>query len=112
MALAIPTEESHTESAPRGRAPLWAEAIGTFFGAGYMRPGPGTWGSAGAVVTWVLVARHLPHAWLIPGAIFYAALATVVGIPAATQVARAMGCSAHMKFLECHQRYLGSSVSF
>ena len=25
------------------RAPAWAELVATFFGAGRMKPGPGTW---------------------------------------------------------------------
>jgi phosphatidylglycerophosphatase A len=74
-----------------GSAPRWAELVATFFGAGNMRPGPGTWGSAGAVVTWIAIAHWLPQAMLVPGAALYAVLATAVGIPAATRVARAMG---------------------
>ena len=89
MSVASPTDAGAKVSR-RGSAPIWAEMIATFFGAGYLRPGPGTWGSAGAVITWVLVARILPPHWLVPGAILYAALATLVGIPAATRVARAM----------------------
>ncbi|HYE26012.1 MAG TPA: phosphatidylglycerophosphatase A [Clostridia bacterium] len=76
---------------PQHQAPLWAELVATFFGAGRMKPGPGTWGSAGAVVTWALIALALPGEALVPGAIAYAALATAIGIPAATIVARANG---------------------
>ena len=54
-----------------------------------LRPGPGTWGSIGAVLTWALIGRHLPAQWLIPGALIYCALATAIGIPAATLTARA-----------------------
>lgn len=57
-----------------------------------MKPGPGTWGSAGAAVSWYLLANYaIPQAYWIPAAIAYAALATLVGIPAATAVARACG---------------------
>jgi len=91
MSVASPTEPSSATPSPAIRAPLWAEIVGTYFGAGYGRPGPGTWGSAAAVLTWVLVAHFLQPQWLIPGAIIYAALATIVGIPAATRIARAMG---------------------
>lgn len=89
MAVASPTEDHKLIA--KASAPRWAELVGTFFGAGNMRPGPGTWGSAGAVITWVAVAHWLPQGFLIPGAALYAALATAIGIPAATLVARAMG---------------------
>jgi phosphatidylglycerophosphatase A len=75
-----------------GRAALWAELVGTFFGLGRMKPGPGTWGSAGAAVSWWLLAHYVfPAPALIPAAIGYAAAATIVGIPAATAIARASG---------------------
>ncbi len=77
-----------TESAP---APLWARLTATFFGFGRMRPGPGTWGSAATVVLWWLVGRQLPvsaQPWM---AAALAGVATAVGIPAATRVARATG---------------------
>jgi phosphatidylglycerophosphatase A len=72
-------------------APRWATLVATFFGVGYLRPGPGTWGSAATVLLWWLVAR-----WIVPGwqpwvAILVALAAVLVGIPAATQVARASG---------------------
>ena len=37
---------SMTESASASPAPLWATLVATFFGAGRLHPGPGTWGSA------------------------------------------------------------------
>lgn len=71
----------------------WAWAVGTFFGAGFMRPGPGTWGSVVALLLWWLLA-HLtslsaPQLSLITAA--GAVLATAVGIPAGTIVARETG---------------------
>ena len=42
---------------PRTR---WAWALGTFFGVGYLRPGPGTWGSAAGLLLW-LAAAHWGH---------------------------------------------------
>ena len=30
-----------------GVAPLWARLVATFFGIGWLKPGPGTWGLAG-----------------------------------------------------------------
>lgn len=82
----------HTKGGPSGPTkPLWSWLVATFFGAGTLRPGPGTWGSVGAVLTWFAIGRNLPSTLLVPGAIAYAALATAIGIPAATLVARACG---------------------
>ncbi|MGC2474568.1 MAG: phosphatidylglycerophosphatase A [Candidatus Sulfotelmatobacter sp.] len=71
------------------RAPLWAELIATFFRVGYFRPGPGTWGSAAAMLLWAAIAHQLAEAARRPAVIFLAVLVTAIGIPAATQVARA-----------------------
>ena len=73
----------------RPRGPLWATLVATFFGIGRMHPGPGTWGSAATVILWTGVAYALPPALRTPVAIVLALLVTVIGIPAATQVARA-----------------------
>ncbi len=70
-------------------APLWATLVATFFGAGKMRPGPGTWGSAAAALIWFGLARWIPVAWQTEVLAGIAALAVAVGIPAATLVARA-----------------------
>ncbi len=35
-----------------GKKTLWAWAVGTFFGAGLLKPGPGTWGSVAALLLW------------------------------------------------------------
>jgi phosphatidylglycerophosphatase A len=72
-------------------APLWATLVATFLGVGRMKPGPGTWGSLATVVTWAVVSRFLPAAWVIPSNIALAALAVGVGIPAATLAARGSG---------------------
>jgi phosphatidylglycerophosphatase A len=70
-------------------APLWATLIATFFGVGRLKPGPGTWGSAAAVLGWAAVGRSLPPN-LRPGtALALAVLAAAVGVPAATRVSRA-----------------------
>ena len=74
---------------PVAAAPLWATLAATFFGAGRLRPGPGTWGSAAAVVIWAVVSRWIPaqaHGLVLAG---LAVLAIAVGIPAATRFARA-----------------------
>jgi phosphatidylglycerophosphatase A len=74
-----------------GAAPAWATLIATFFGAGRLKPGPGTWGSLATVALWAILSHFLPSSWLIPVNIALALLAVAVGIPAATQVARASG---------------------
>ena len=92
MDAASPTERSpqHTKQGPaHPTRPYWAWTIATFFGAGALQPGPGTWGSLAAVLTWVAIAHFLPPHLLIPGALAYCILATVIGIPAATLTARA-----------------------
>ncbi len=66
----------------------WAWLVATFFGAGLLRPGPGTYGSIAAVLLWFAAAHvfHPAHLALLTAA---AALAiTLLGIPAATIVAR------------------------
>jgi len=65
--------------------------VATFFGAGRLKPGPGTWGSRFTMLAWAAVSRFLPAPWVVPANIALAALAVAVGIPAATQVARASG---------------------
>ena len=71
--------------------PTWAMPVATFFGIGRLRPGPGTWGSAVTVVLWAVLARGLAPSLRAPFAAGLAALVTVIGIPAATQVARSSG---------------------
>jgi len=70
---------------------LWAWLVGTFFGAGLLKPGPGTYGSVAALVLWITAAQTL-HPTHLP---LYTAIAAIVaifiGIPAATIVARESG---------------------
>jgi phosphatidylglycerophosphatase A len=69
----------------------WAWVVGTWFGAGWLRPGPGTYGSVAAVLLWV-VAAHVWHgAGLAACTAVAAVVVTLVGIPAATIVAREYG---------------------
>jgi phosphatidylglycerophosphatase A len=77
--------------APRPRAPLWATLVATLLGAGRLQPGPGTWGSVATVIVWALISSRIPpeaRTWATMAA---AGLVTLIGIPAATQVARASG---------------------
>jgi phosphatidylglycerophosphatase A len=83
---------SQTEAAPVAtRGPLWAWLVGTFFGVGTLHPGPGTWGSIATVLLWAGVAQYFPLSLRLPLIVLLAILAVAIGIPAATQVARASG---------------------
>jgi phosphatidylglycerophosphatase A len=73
------------------RAPRWATLVATFFGVGRLRPGPGTWASAATVLLWAALDHSLTPSLRTPVALALAVLITVVGIAAATQVARATG---------------------
>jgi phosphatidylglycerophosphatase A len=73
------------------RTPLWATLVATFFGIGRLRPGPGTWGSAATVLLWAALAHALAPGLRTPVAIALAAAVTLIGIPAATRVARGSG---------------------
>jgi len=78
---------------PAEKKTLWAWAIGTFFGAGLLKPGPGTYGSIAAVLLWYAAANILhpaPVALAICTTIA-AIVATLIGIPAATIIARESG---------------------
>jgi phosphatidylglycerophosphatase A len=81
-----PTETVANESS----APRWANLVATFFGAGRLRPGPGTWGSLAAALLWWALASRLPAPAQIPVILLLIIVATAIGIPAATLEAR--GC--------------------
>jgi len=77
----------------QNRTTYWAFAVATFFGAGYLKPGPGTWGSIAAALIWLgtaLIFHLSPHVLLL---ILLAAiaLAVTIGVPAATIVERQSG---------------------
>ncbi|SNT39811.1 phosphatidylglycerophosphatase A [Granulicella rosea] len=71
----------------------WAWALGTFFSAGLLRPGPGTYGSIAAVLLWFGTghAFHPAPLAMAVGTGVAALAATLIGIPAATIVARESG---------------------
>jgi len=77
--------------ANRNGAPLWATLVATFFGIGRLHPGPGSWGSAATVLLWWLLSRWIAAGWQTCAVIFLAVIVTAIGIPAATQMARASG---------------------
>ena len=73
---------------PPGKKTLWAWTIGTFFGTGFLKPGPGTYGSCAAVLLWYLAAHTLRPTHLALATAIAAIFVTAVGIPAATIIAR------------------------
>src|SRR5260370_4196318 len=73
------------------RAPLWATLVATFFGTGRLKPGRGTWGSLATVLVWALASSRIPVANRTWATIIAAAAVTLIGIPAATRVARSSG---------------------
>ena len=79
------------EAANKSAGPLWATLIATFFGAGRLKPGPGTWASLATVVLWALASSQIPAASRTWATIIAAAILTLIGIPAATLVARSCG---------------------
>jgi phosphatidylglycerophosphatase A len=81
------------EIASKPRKSTRAFAIATFFGAGYLKPGPGTYGSVAALLLWAAFALtlHLSTLTLTLALTLGIALALVLGIPAATVVERESG---------------------
>ena len=71
----------------------WAWMVATFFGAGRLRPGPGTWGSAAAALIWYFAGRaaHLNGWTLAVVTVAAAVVVTLIGIPAASIVERESG---------------------
>jgi phosphatidylglycerophosphatase A len=85
-----PSAEAAAPS-PRQDAPFWATMVATFFGVGRIKPGPGTWGSLAAVILWAFASLQIPVTSRIWATIIAAAVVTLIGIPAATQIVRASG---------------------
>jgi phosphatidylglycerophosphatase A len=84
------TEQLHP---PAEKKTLWAWTLGTFFGAGLLKPGPGTYGSITALLLWYGAADAFnPTPLTLAIATTIAAIVvTAIGIPAATIVARESG---------------------
>jgi len=72
------------------KAPRWATLVATFFGVGRLRPGPGTWASMVTVLIWWLLTRWIAPSWQAIAVCWLAGATTLIGIPAATRVARAV----------------------
>lgn len=86
------TEESSGVSRSAGKT-WWAWLLATFFGAGLLRPAPGTWGSLAAAAIWYfgLRAAHVAGVHALVATVAGAAVVTLIGIPAATRVERESG---------------------
>ena len=71
----------------------WAWAVGTFFGIGLIKPGPGTWASLAAAAIWYMAAKaaHLTTIELRFATAVAAVGIAVIGIPAASVVERESG---------------------
>jgi phosphatidylglycerophosphatase A len=78
---------------PLGKKTVWAWTVATFFGAGFGKPGPGTWGSVAAVLLWagVVWGLHPTPRTLLLTLLAGIVLSLILGIPAATLVARESG---------------------
>jgi phosphatidylglycerophosphatase A len=78
---------------PAEKKTLWAWLTATFFGAGLLKPGPGTYASIAALLLWLAPAHafHPTTATLAVATAIAAIAATLIGIPAATIVARESG---------------------
>ena len=72
-------------------APVWATLVGTFFGVGRLKPGPGTWGSLATVIIWAVASSRISIASRTWATIVAAAAVTLIGISAATAICRASG---------------------
>jgi len=74
-------------------AKRWAFAVATFFGAGYLKPGPGTWASIAAALLWIATAWwfHPSRDGLLLILGCGIVLALVLGVPAATIAERESG---------------------
>ncbi|MBZ5628486.1 MAG: phosphatidylglycerophosphatase A [Acidobacteriia bacterium] len=85
---------NETASAPEPVAvahkTVWAWLIGTFFGIGRLKPGPGTWASVATVGLWRAFAPFA-SGFQVHAAIAAAVFVTAIGIPASTRVARESG---------------------
>jgi phosphatidylglycerophosphatase A len=86
---APPAVAGGPELAKEAPCPRWATLVATFFGAGRLKPGPGTWGSIAAILVWAGISFFLPPGSRTWATIVAAVAVTLIGIPAATKVARA-----------------------
>lgn len=69
----------------------WAKLAATFFGIGWVKPGPGTWASLATVLLWWAFSRLIPPLYQPATAILLVLAVIGAGIPSATRVAIAYG---------------------
>jgi phosphatidylglycerophosphatase A len=88
-----PSPIASTQKIENGTKCWWAWTVATFFGAGFGKPGPGTWGSVAAVLLWAAYGwlHHPSPQALLIALLAGIALTLILGIPAATIVARESG---------------------
>lgn len=82
------TAPEATERAPRT---VWAWAVATFGGVGFLPLAPGSWASGATVLLWALAARYLPAESQWGVALGVTCVAIIAGIPAASIVERETG---------------------
>jgi phosphatidylglycerophosphatase A len=88
----ISPAESAAGTATASQRTLWAWTTGTFFGIGLVGKGGGTVASVATVALWYGLTRlHLSETALTWTTVAGAAVATLIGIPAGTIVARELG---------------------
>ncbi len=75
------------------RVTAWAWTVATFLGAGFLHPGPGTWGSVAATLVYAAAVALLHPAPmpLLLGTLAALLVVVVLGVPAATIAARESG---------------------
>src|SRR5436305_1906092 len=81
--------QSRMTAPPKQKPALWAHLVGTFFYIGYGKPGPGTWASVATLILWWFGMRLVPPQSRTLATAIAALLITLIGIRAATAVARA-----------------------
>ena len=92
--LRLPGTRIHERNVPPPRLRTrWAWVVGTVFGVGWMKPGPGTWASLAAAAVWyvALKAAHLTGETAALVALVGALGVALTGIPAATVDERESG---------------------
>jgi phosphatidylglycerophosphatase A len=87
---AAPASQNRDPEPVHPKKTAWAWALATWFGAGLLKPGPGTYGSVAAVLLWYAAAQglHARSGSLALSTALAAVAVTLMGIPAATIVAR------------------------
>jgi phosphatidylglycerophosphatase A len=85
--------KAESQAPVAARKSLWATCVATFFGIGYIKPGPGTWGSVAATLVWAAFAAgaHPSRELLLIATLSGIVAVIVLGVPAATIAEREAG---------------------